>query len=167
MQTVGAQWLLVNQANAAILVPLVQVMDTAPDVLLSVIGGVLADTFDRRRLLVVVQGFLVIVGAILTALTLANNMPPALLLTLTFLLGAGSAFAIPAYQAIIPDVVPRSELTAASALGSISINLGRAIGSATAGVLIAQAGVGAVFAINTATFLVFGLVMVAWRPPAG
>jgi MFS family permease len=69
MQTVGAQWLLVNKADAVILVPLVQVMDTAPDVLLSVVGGVLADTFDRRRLLIVVQGFLVIVGAVLTGLT--------------------------------------------------------------------------------------------------
>ena len=66
MQTVGAQWLLVNQPDAAILVPLVQVMDTAPDVLLSVVGGVLADTFDRRRLMIVVQGFLVLVGAVLT-----------------------------------------------------------------------------------------------------
>lgn len=56
---------------------------------------------------------------------------------------------------------------AAAALGSISINLARAIGPAVAGVLIAQVGVGAVFAVNTATFLVFGLVVAAWRPAAG
>jgi MFS family permease len=167
MQAVGAQWLLVNQPNAPILVSLVQVMDTLPDVLLAVVGGVLADTFDRRRLLIAVQGFLVIVGAALTILTLAGAMPPALLLMFTFLLGAGSAFSIPAYQAIIPDLVPRSELPSASALGSISVNVGRAIGPAIAGILIARIGVGAVFALNTAAFLVFGLVAAAWHPPSG
>ena len=87
MQTVGAQWLLVNQPNAPILVSLVQVMDTLPDVLLAVVGGVLADTFDRRQLLIAVQGFLVIVGEALTVLTVAGAMPPALLLMFTFLLG--------------------------------------------------------------------------------
>src|SRR5579859_3248416 len=99
--------------------------------------------------MIVVQAFLVVVGAILTALTALNSMPPALLLTFTFLLGAGSAFSVPAYQATIPDLVPRSELSAASALGSISINLARAIGPAVAGVLIAQVGVAAVFGLNT------------------
>src|SRR5690348_9345211 len=153
MQTVGAQWLLVDLPNAALLVALVQVMDTLPDVLFSVVGGVLADTFDRRRLLIVVQACLVVVGTALTALTLADEMPPALLLTFTFLLGAGSAFSVPAYQAIVPDLVPRAQLSSASALSSVSINLGRAVGPAIAGILIARIGVGAVFALNTLTFL--------------
>src|SRR5713226_6298114 len=60
MQTVGAQWLLVNQPHASILVALVQTADMLPDVLFAYIGGVLADIFDRRRLLIVVQGCLVI-----------------------------------------------------------------------------------------------------------
>jgi predicted MFS family arabinose efflux permease len=167
MQTVGAQWLLVNQPHASILVALVQTADMLPDVLLAYVGGLLADTFDRRRLLMVVQGCLVITGLALTILTIAGQMPPALLLTLTFLLGAGSAFSTPAYQAIIPDLVPRDEISSASALGSININLARAVGPAIAGVLIARVGVGAVFALNTATFLIFGLVVAAWHPPAG
>ena len=167
MQTVGAQWLLVDQPHASILVALVQTADMLPDVLLAYVGGVLADMLDRRLLLIVVQGFLVITGLALTLLTIAGQMPPALLLTFTFLLGAGSAFSVPAYQAMIPDLVPRSELTSASALGSISINLARAIGPAIAGVLIVRTGVGAVFALNTATFLVLGGVVAVWRPPAG
>ena len=163
----GGQWLLVNQPHASLLVALVQTADLVPDVLLAYVGGVLADTFDRRRLLMVVQGCLVITGLALTILTIAGQMPPALLLTLTFVLGAGSAFSVPAYQALLPDLIPRSELPSASALGSININLARAVGPAIPGVLIARAGVGAVFALNTATFLVFGLVVAAWRPPAG
>ncbi len=166
MQTVGAQWLLVNQPHASLLVALVQTADMLPDVLLAYVGGVLADTFDRRWLLIVVQGCLVITGMVLTILTIAGQMPPALLLTLTFLLGAGSAFSVPAYQALIPDLVPRTQLPSASALGSINVNLARAVGPAIAGVLITRIGVGAVFALNTATFLVFGLVVAAWHPPA-
>ena len=166
MQTVGAQWLLVNQPHASLLVALVQTADMLPDVLLAYVGGVLADTLDRRLLLIVVQGCLVITGLALTILTIAGQMPPALLLTLTFLLGAGSAFTVPAYQALIPDLVPRPQLPSASALGSINVNLARAVGPAIAGVLIARIGVGAVFALNTATFLVFGLVVAAWHPPA-
>ena len=59
MQTVGAQWLLVQQPNAAILVALVQTADMLPDVMFGIVGGVLADTLDRRRLLMAVQGGLV------------------------------------------------------------------------------------------------------------
>ncbi|MFL5660303.1 MAG: MFS transporter, partial [Ktedonobacteraceae bacterium] len=167
MQTVGAQWLLVNQPHASILVALVQTADMLPDVLLAYVGGVLADTFDRRLLIIVVQGCMVLAGLVLTILTIAGQMPPALLLTLTFLLGAGSAFTVPAYQALIPDLVPRAELPSASTLGSININLARAVGPAIAGVLIARAGVGAVFALNTAAFLFFGLVVAVWHLPAG
>jgi hypothetical protein len=141
MQTVGAQWLLVHQAHASLLVSLVQTADMLPDVLLAYVGGVLADTFDRRWLLIIVQGCLALTGLALTLLTIAGQMPPALLLTFTFLLGAGSAFTVPAYQALIPDLIPRAELTSASALSSININLARAIGPAIAGVLIAQIGV--------------------------
>jgi len=167
MQTVGAQWLLVNQPHASILVSLVQTADMLPDVLFAYVGGVIADTFDRRWLLIIVQGCLVITGLVLTVLTIVGQMPPALLLTLTFVLGAGSAFSVPAYQALIPDLVPRSQLNSASALGSSNVNLARAIGPAIAGELITRAGVGAVFAINTATFLVFGLVVATWHPPEG
>ena len=69
------------------------------------VGGVLADTIDRRKLLIVVQTCMVIAGAMLTILTILDRMPPALLLTFTFLLGAGSAFSVPAYSALIPDLV--------------------------------------------------------------
>ena len=167
MQTVGAQWLLVGQPNASILVALVQTVDYLPDLLFGIVGGVLADTFDRRRLLMVVQGFLVIVGAALAALTLAGEMPPALLLTFTFLIGTGSVLTLPAYQALVPDLVPRRELHSAAALSSISVNLARAVGPAIAGVVIARAGVGAVFALNTVMYALFLLVLVTWHPPAG
>src|SRR5271165_547721 len=164
MQTVGAQWYLVHAAHAAILVSLVQTADMLPDVLFGIVGGVLADTLDRRRLLMVVQGCLVGATSALAALTIAGRITPALLLLFTFVIGSGSVLVTPAYQSLVPELVPRDQIPAAAQLSSISINLARAIGPAIAGILIAALGVGAVFAIDAATFLFYGLVVALWRP---
>lgn len=164
MQTVGAQWLLVHAANAAILVSLVQTADMLPDVLFGIVGGVLADTLDRRRLLIAVQGGLAVAGAALAALTLAGQISPALLLLFTFVIGSGSVLVTPAYQSLVPELVPRGDVPGAVQLNSINVNIARAVGPAIAGILIAHLGVGAVFAINAGTFLVYGIVVALWRP---
>jgi MFS family permease len=164
MQTVGAQWLLINTRNASTLVALVQTASMLPILLLALPAGALADSFDRRRLLIFVQCFIAVVGVVLTVLTATGEMPPALLLTLTFAFGVGQALTLPAWAAIIPDLVPRSHLQSASALGSISVNVARSVGPAVAGVLIAQTGVEVVFALNTISFLVFALALYRWRP---
>ncbi|MEU7572503.1 MFS transporter [Micromonospora sp. NPDC049240] len=164
MQTVGAQWLLVDAPGAATLVSLVQTASMLPVLMLALPAGALADTFDRRRLLIAVQCFLAAVGVLLTVLTAAGRMPPALLLTLTFGLGVGQALTLPAWQAVIPELVPRSQLVSASALGSISVNLARSVGPAVAGVLVAQAGVAVVFAVNAVSFAIFAVTLVRWRP---
>jgi MFS family permease len=166
MQTVGAQWLLVEQSGTDTLVAVVQTASTLPILLLALPSGALADNLDRRRLLIGVQSYLVGVGALLTALTIAGRMPATLLLTLTFALGAGQALTAPAWQALIPDLVPRSQLASASALGAISMNLARAVGPAVAGVLIARTGAGVVFGLNALTFAYFVLVLLRWHPPA-
>lgn len=167
MQTVGAQWLLVHLPHAAILVALVQAADNIPDVLFGLVGGALADVFDRRRLLIAVQLSMACISGALTVLTFAGQMPPALLLAFTFALGCSSVFTNPAYQSIVPQLVPRDQLRSASALGSISVNLARLIGPAFAGLLIARAGVTAVFALNALTYLFFAVVVATWRPAAG
>ena len=166
MQTVGAQWLLVHRAQAALLVPLVQVADMLPDLLFGLVGGVLADLFDRRRLLITVQLALTATCAALSGLTRSGHMPPALLLTFTFVLGAGSVLTGPAYQSLIPDLVPRADIPAASALGSINVNLARAVGPAIAGVLISATGVSGVFAIDAAAMLLYAVVAAAWPIPS-
>ena len=163
MQTVGAQWLLVEQSGTDTLVAVVQTASTLPIVLLALPSGALADTFDRRRLLMAVQLFLLGAGALLTVLTFLGRMPPTLLLTLTFVLGAGQAMTAPAWQAVIPELVPRPQLASASALGAVSMNLARAVGPAVAGVLIARTGVSVVFALNTVSFAIFAFVLWRWR----
>jgi MFS family permease len=81
----------------------------------------------------------------------AHRMPPALLLMFTFVLGTGAILVAPAYQSLVPEMVPRRQVPAAAALSSININLARAIGPAIAGLLVARVGVAAVFGLNTAT----------------
>jgi MFS family permease len=161
MQTVGAQWLVVHDAHAALLVSLVQTAYTLPAVLFALVGGVLADIFNRVKLLVAVLAGMTAAGAALTALTAVHRMPPALLLTFTFVLGTGAILVLPAYQSLVPDMVPRDEIPSAAALSSININLSRAIGPAIAGVLVARIGVAAVFAVNTATLLLYAIVVAA------
>jgi MFS family permease len=166
MQTVGAQWLLVDQPNASLLVSLVQTAETLPVVLVALPAGVFADLLDRRRMLIGVQSFQVVVGVGLTAMTVRGELQPTLLLTFTFLLGMGAAMQMPAWQALIPELVPRAQLPGAAALGSININIARAIGPAIAGLLITHLGVAWVFALNCVSFALFGIVLLAWRRPA-
>jgi MFS family permease len=161
MQTVGAQWLMIGNAHAALLVPLVQTATALPAVLFSPLAGVLADVLDRSRLLLSTLLAMTAVGVALTVLTAVNRMPPSLLLTFTFALGTGAILTAPAYQSLVPDLVPRDQLRTASALSSININLARAVGPALAGLVIARIGVTTVFALNTATFLVYAIVVAA------
>jgi MFS family permease len=165
-QTIGAQWLLVSHPHASILVSLVQVATTLPYVLFGLVAGVLADTLDRRLILITVQVTVALLGAVLAALSFAHPMPPGLLLLLVFLLGTGAALGTPAYQSLVPELVPRDEIPAAAALNSISINVARALGPAIAGVLVATAGVGTTFTVAAATALCYAVVVALWRPPS-
>jgi MFS family permease len=159
MQTVGAQWLLVAAPDAATLVALVQTAAMVPTLLLALPAGALADIVDRRRLLIGLQAFQLVVGAALVTLTALGRLGPAALLGLTFLLGCGQALTVPGYQALVQDLVPRAQLRSAAALNGVAMNLARAVGPAVAGLLIARIGVVAVFALNAATFAVFALVL--------
>ena len=166
MQTVGAQWLLVDAPNAALLVPLVQAAATLPVMLLALPGGVLADSFDRRWLLFTVQGYFFTVGILLTVLTAAGQMPPALLIAFIFLFGAGAAVQLPGWGSLLPELVPRSQLRAATRLDLVGVNVSRAVGPALAGVVIAHlGGVPVVFALNAASVLVLAIALLVWRRP--
>ncbi|MEU4240376.1 MFS transporter [Actinoplanes sp. NPDC026619] len=166
MQTVGAQWLVVHERDAATWVSLVQTVTMLPVLLLALPSGALADRFDRRRLLLTTQVALFAVASALTVLTAADLMPPPLLLVFTFLLGVGQALTLPAWQAVIPEVVSRDELPSASALGAVNTNLARSAGPAVAGLLVAHVGSAAVFGLNALSFAVFAVALGWWRRPA-
>ena len=163
MQTVGAQWFLVESHSDAALVALIQTASAAPFLILGIPAGVLGEFVNRRRLLIAVQSSLVAVGVILSVVTLVGGMTPWLLLAFTFLLGAGSAIQGPAYQALVPEIVSRPLIPSAAALSSIGVNIARSIGPAIAGLAVAAVGIPFVFALNALSFAVFLVVLVAWR----
>ena len=162
MQTVGAQWLLLDEPGAESLVAMVQVAAMLPVLVLALPSGALADILDRRRLPVGVQVFQVCVA---TALTIAGLMTPTLLLTFTLLLGCGVGLTLPAYQAFVQEMVPREHVRSAAALGGVAVNGARAAGPALAGLTIAQVGPGVVFGVNAASYLLLIFVLLGLRTP--
>jgi MFS family permease len=164
MQSVGAQWLVVDAPNAPALVSLVQAATTLPVMMLALPGGVLADSFDRRWLLFAIQIYFFCVGVLLAVLTAAGQMPSALLIAFTFLLGAGAAVQLPSWAATVPELVPRTQLRAASRLDLVSVNVSRAVGPALAGVVIAHfGGVPVVFALNAASVIFLAVALLLWH----
>lgn len=164
MQTVGAQWYLVEVGASPTVVALVQTANMAPALLLSLIAGVLADAFNRRRLIVGTNLFAAAAAAALTVATAVGALTELSLLGYTFLIGAGVALSSPAWQAIQPDLVPREELQSAAALGGVTVNVARAVGPAAAGVLVAWAGPAFVFSLNAASFVAAAIAVYFWRP---
>ncbi|GAC1324897.1 MAG: MFS transporter [Mycobacteriales bacterium] len=166
MQVVGAQWLLIGEPNATTLVALVQTAISLPLVLLALPSGVLADVFDRRRLLMGAQTYQGLVAASMAAITLSGRMTPVLLLSMTFALSCGAALMIPAWQAIQPDLVPREQIPSAMALSGVNTNVARAVGPAVAGAIVAAAGAGWVFAVNAVSFAAAAALVSRWQQPA-
>jgi predicted MFS family arabinose efflux permease len=161
VQSVGAQWLLLDHGPTV--VALVQTAGALPVFLFALPAGVLADLADRKRLLVWAQLGMTLVAALLAVATFTGGTTPGLLLTLTFLLGVGSALVGPAWQAIQPELVPREQLKQASALGAVNMNIARAVGPALGGLLVSLAGVGWTFALNAVSFVVILLALQLWR----
>ena len=167
MQTVGAQWFLVEHHASATTVALVQTASLSPTLILAIFAGALADRVDRRRLLIALQVCAAVAAAVLTAIAVAGVLNPLSLLSLLFAIGCAAAMTTPAWQAIQPELVPREQFPAAASLSGVTVDAARAIGPPIAGVLVAAAGPQAVFAINTASFAVVVAALVAWkRPPS-
>ena len=165
MQNVGAAWLMVSLGAGPIYVALTQTASSLPYLLLALPAGSAGDIFDRRKLVLATESWMMGVALLLAVLTFAGFMSPWLLLVLTFALSAGDAFETPTWRAILPDLVPKDDLAAASALNGIEFNLARAVGPALAGAVIAAAGVAAAFFVNFVSFFGVILVVARWKRP--
>ena len=163
MQDVGAGWLMTSLSSSPSMVALVEAADSFPLMLLALPAGALADIVDRRRLLIAIQTYLLIVAGALGILTLLDMTTAWLLIGFVFALGVGSAMMLPAWAAIVPDLVPAEDMPAAIALNSIAINVSRAIGPAIAGVLVAAVGAWLVFMLNALSYIGILAVLLQWR----
>ena len=166
MHEVGAAWLMTSLSSSPLMVSLIQTAATLPVFLIALAAGALADVVDRRQLLLVTQGWMLAAASLLGVLTLLSLTTPWALLGLTFLLYAGSALNAPAWQAIVPELVPLDEVPAAVALNSVGFNVARAAGPALGGLIVASAGPSAVFFLNSASFVAVMVVLYRWPRPA-
>lgn len=163
MHNVGADWLMTTLAPSPLMVGLMQTAENAPLFLLALPAGALADIVDRRRLLIYTQSWMLISAVALGLLTLFGLTTPLVLLLLIFSLGLGSALNAPAWQAIIPELVPRSDIPAAVALNSVAFNIARAVGPALGGFVVAAVGSWAVFFLNSLSFIGVLIVLKRWQ----
>lgn len=163
MQDVGAGWLMTSLSPSPSMVALVEAADSLPLMLLALPAGALADIVDRRRLLIIMQVYLLVVAGALGVLTWLEVTTAWLLLGFTFALGIGAAMMLPAWAAIIPDLVAAEEMPSAVALNSIAINASRAIGPAIAGMLVAAVGAWLVFVLNALSYIGILVVLLRWR----
>ncbi len=166
MQGVGAAWLMVSLGAGPAYVALTQTASSLPFFLLALPAGSAGDIFDRRKLILATEAWMMGVALVLAVLTISGLMSPWLLLALTFAISAGDAFETPTWRAILPELVAREDLAAASALNGIEFNLARAVGPALAGVVIAAAGVATAFVANVASFLGVIVVVTKWKRPS-
>jgi MFS family permease len=167
MQTVGAQWFLVERHASATTIALVQTASLSPTLILALFAGALADRVDRRRLLIALQVYAAAAAAVLTAITVAGVLNPLSLLSFLFAMGCAAAMTTPAWQAIQAELVPREQFPAAASLSGVTVDAARAIGPPIAGLLVAAGGPEAVFAINAVSFVAVVAALVAWkRPPS-
>ncbi len=163
MHEVGAGWLMTSLAPDPLMVALVQAATTFPVFLLALPAGALADILDRRRYLIVTQIWMAVAAAALGIFTLTGATNAALLLTFTFAIGIGAGMMMPAWGAIIPELVPREDIPAAVSLNSVGVNVSRAVGPALAGLIIAAYGPGIVFILNALSFITVILALISWH----
>jgi len=164
MHAMAAAWLMVELTGSSFLAALVQTAVFLPMFLLAMPAGVLADTTDRRTL--IVRGLLTQVVAViaLALLVMAGLAGPGVLLLFTFVSGCCTALISPAWNSAIADAVPRDELPQAITGVAIAFNAARALGPALAGVVFAQAGAGWVFVIAVACVGAMVNAMRRWPP---
>ena len=153
MQQVAQSWLVLQLTNSSFYLGLLGFLADLPILLFSLVGGVVADRADRRKLLLGSQYTQMTSAFILTALVVADKVQIWHILVLVFISGTGQSFGGPAYQALIPGLVKRADVPKAIALNSIQFNLARMVGPLAAGLAIAAGGMTLCFALNGVSFL--------------
>jgi predicted MFS family arabinose efflux permease len=153
MQIVAQGWLIYRLSHSAFLLALDQFLAGIPIFLFSLIGGVVADRTERRKILLISQYIQMASAGILTVLVGTGAVEVWEILCLSFVSGLAQAFGGPAYQALIPTLVDRDDMPNAIALNSIQFNLAVTVGPALAGITLARLGEKWCFGLNALSFL--------------
>src|SRR3954471_14490522 len=148
MNDVAAAWVMTTLTSSPTLIALVQTASSLPVFLLGLPSGAAADIVDRRKYFMACQVWLACVALVIYLVAAAGALRPIVLLMLVFANGIGLAMRWPVYAAIIPELVPRSQLSPALALNAVAVNFSRVAGPLVAGLIISAFGSKYVFALN-------------------
>ena len=167
MQNVAQAWLVYRLTGSSVLLGLVSFAGQIPVFLMAPVGGIVADRFRRRRVVIATQAISMLLALTLAALTLTGIVRIWHIFVLSALLGIVNAFDIPARQAFLVEMVGREHLINAIALNSSMFNASRVIGPAVAGILVASIGEGWCFFANGASYIavIVGLWLMKVTPP--
>lgn len=153
MQTVAIGWHIFTLTDSTLQVGLVGLARVIPFLLLSFVGGALADQVSRKKLILVTQSILMLPTLALAVATATGTVTPGFIYLVSAISGAATAFDAPARQSILPNLVPRNELSNALTLHSMNRQTATVIGPGIGGVVIGFLGLASTYAINVATFL--------------
>lgn len=165
MQVVAVAWQVLLLTNSPVALGLIGLAQGIPRLTFSLIGGVFADALDRRKLLIVVNGVLGCCSAALALCTLFGAINIALIYGIVLVAGSVSAFEFPTRQAIIPSLVPRTQLADAVSLSSVSFSLTAIVGATLGGVVLAQLGVANTYWVDVASYVVVIAALILMRVP--
>ncbi|MFB9949124.1 MFS transporter [Rhizobium puerariae] len=165
MRDVASSWLVTDLSAAPADVALIQAAGSLPIFLLAIPAGVLADILDKRKLLIAMQLLLASVSLSLMALAHFSALTVEALIGLTFLGGVGAALVAPAWQAIVPELVPKKDLKSAIALNSLGINIARSIGPAAGGLILGALGAAVTYGADVASYIIVIAALLWWKRP--
>jgi MFS family permease len=166
IQSIAAAWLMTDLTDSHLLVALVQASIVIPMLFIGVFAGVLADNYDRRKVMLAANSGMAAISAMLAALAWLEVIEPWSLLLMTLLLGCGFAMNGPAWQASVRLQVPHEDLPQAISLNSIAFNMARSVGPAVGGVLLSLSGPKLAFTVNALSYALMIAVLMRWRPRA-
>src|SRR4029077_7323403 len=165
MYSAASGWLMTDLNPDPFIVSMVQVATTLPIFLFALPAGALADIVDRRKYLIAAETGYTFISAMFAAMVWFDAATPLSLLIFTFLLGAAGALTSPAWQAIVPELVPKQDLNPAVAANSVGINVSRAVGPALGGAMVSHIGIAAPFWFNAISNVAVIGALFYWHPP--
>lgn len=165
IQAVAAAWMMTSLSDSRSLVALVQASTTLPIMLFSLPSGALADSFDRRKIMLAALTWMLLLSLLLSVFAYYQLLTPWLLLGFTFLIGSGQALFNPSWQSSMGDIVPKEDIPAAVTLNSMGFNMMRSVGPAIGGLIVTFAGVAVAFLANTFSYIAIIFALLRWDKP--
>ena len=163
-QQVAQPWLLLSMGASSFLIGLDAFALSAPLWLLTLVGGVLADRVDRRRVITFFQTIQMLCPVLLVVMLLTGTLQPWVVIALSLVVGITDALSMPSFQSIVPSIVRHDQIAVGLALNSTQFNLSRILGPALAGILMASMGAVGCFAVSAASYVPF-IFIALWILP--